>query len=294
MGISLFFYYLCKLIHASAAKIKYAHCYKTASYSTVTMRTRLFIALIVLLPSLCLAQSDDFGTKLSAEVRKVFNKKTNIDFSAEMRTRDRMKATDRWAGHLEGHYKVWPWMKASVGYSLLCDHEKHVSRYDEDDRDVIKGLVEVGDPKNKRVYWIVRHRVTSSLTFSHKWDRWKFSLRERWQYTYRPEKVVAGRYNYYYQKSDAAERLVRGKGKNVLRSRLMIEYDIAHSPVTPLMSLETFHAWRLEQVRYILGAKWKIDKQNALELSYRYQHVDQDDDYEPHRHIVGLNYQYQF
>ena len=60
------------------------------------------------------------------------------------------------------------------------------------------------------------------------------------------------------------------------------------------MSVETFHALRLEQIRYILGAKWKIDKQNALELSYRYQHVDQYDDYEPHRHIVGLNYQYQF
>ena len=258
------------------------------------MRISLFIALIALLPSHCLAQSDDFGTRLSAEVRKVFNGKTNIDFAAEMRTRDKMKATDRWAGHVEAHYKVLPWMKASVGYALLCDHEKHVSRYDEDDRDVIKGLVEVGAPKNKRVYWIVRHRVTSSLTFSQKWERWKFSLRERWQYTYRPEKVVAGRYNYYYQKSDAVERLVRGKGKNVLRSRLMIEYDIVHSPVTPWMSIETFHAWRMEQIRYIIGAKWKIDKQNSIELSYRYQHVDQDDDYEPHRHIVGLNYQYQF
>ena len=83
--------------------------------STATMRIRLFIAFIALLPSYCLAQGDDFGTKLSAEVRKVFNRKTSIDFGAEMRTRDRMKATDRWAGLIEAHYKVLPWLKASMG-----------------------------------------------------------------------------------------------------------------------------------------------------------------------------------
>jgi hypothetical protein len=48
-------------------------------------------------------------------------------------------------------YKILPWLKASCGYTFIYDHNRRISHYKENDRDVLKGLAEVGDPKNRRI-----------------------------------------------------------------------------------------------------------------------------------------------
>ena len=167
---------------------------------------RLFLLLLLCLPpcTVC-AQEDTWGTDVSVEMTKDLSKQAGLELDAELRTRDGVETLDRLEGGLSAYCKPWPWLKLSGGYIFIYDHDERLSHYDEDDRDVKKGLAQVGDPKNLRDYWIVRHRLHADATLTHKWGPWRLSLRERWQYTYRMEKVVKGRYNYLYDRSDQAE-----------------------------------------------------------------------------------------
>ena len=258
---------------------------------------RRFIVLMLALATLPFsswAQGDDFGTILSVEADKKINKKFTVGLEAEMRTRDDVKTVDRWSGGIQAAYKVLPWLKVSAGYTLLYDNNERISYYEEGDGKVNKGIVSAGDPKKCAQYWGVRHRFNVSLTGSQKIGGLTLSLRERWQYTYRPEYTVSQRWSFYDEDYDGEEHTYRGKGKNVLRSKLEAEYKISGFPVTPYASVELFNAWNLEKVRYTAGGDYKINKKHVVGMFYRYQHVNNDSDNEPNRHVVGLSYKVKF
>ena len=247
-----------------------------------------------MLPFLGHAQSDDFGTILSVEADKKINKKLTVSLDAEMRTRDDVKTVDRWSAGLQVSYKLLSWLKASAGYSFLYDNNERISYYEEGDGKVKRGVVNAGDPKKCAQYWGTRHRFQVSLTGSHKLGKLELSLRERWQYTYRPEYTVDERWSFFDDEYDGEEHTYRGKGKNVLRSRLQAEYKVKGFPGTPYAHVELFNAWNLEKVRYTLGYDWKINKQHTVGLFYRYQTVNNDDDNEANRHLIGLSYHLKF
>ena len=120
----------------------------------------------------------------------------------------------------------------------------------------------------------------------------KFSLRERWQYTYRPEKTVD---RWDYDDEEWEKKTYNGKGTNVLRSRLQIEYDKKGLAITPYANVEFFNAWSLQKTRFHVGADWKLSKQHTVGAFYRYQTVrDDDDDNEPNIHMIGLSYKFKF
>ena len=264
------------------------------------MMMKKLIGLLALgmLPMVGFAQNaddgDDFGTILSLEGVKKIDKKFSVGLEAEMRTRDDVKTVDRWSGGLSLDYKLMKWLKISAGYTFLYDNNERISYYDEGDGKVKKGIVEAGSPKKRAQYWGVRHRFNVSLTGDYKFGDLELSLRERWQYTYRPEHTVDQRWSYYDEDWDGEEHVYKGKGKSVLRSRLQAEYKIRTFPATPYASVETFNAWELEKVRYTIGADWKINKQNVVGLFYRYQHVKNDSENEPNRHSIGLSYKVKF
>ena len=252
------------------------------------------LMMLCVLPFSGFAQSDDFGTILSVEADKKITKPLHLGLEAEMRTRDDVKSVDRWSGGLSISYKLLSWLKASAGYTLLYDNFERISYYEEGDGKVKKGLVEVGDPKKRGAYWGPRHRFNVSLTGSYKFGDLELSLRERWQYTYRPEHTVEERYSYYDDDWDGEEHTYKAKGKNVLRSRFMAEYKIKYIPLTPFASVECFNAWNLEKIRYTVSGDWRINKKNVVTLFYRYQHVNDDSDLEPNRHSIGLGYKVKF
>lgn len=255
---------------------------------------RIFCMVVVAMAAATAMAQDDFGTILSVEAEKKVTKKFSVGLEAEMRTRDDVKSIDRWSGGLQVAYKVLPWLKVSAGYTYLYDNNEKISYYEEGDGKVTKGIVNVGDPKKRGEYWGSRHRFNVSLTGSKKWGDFELSLRERWQYTYRPEYTVDQRYSYYDEEWDGEEHTYRGKGKNVLRSRLAAEYKIRYIPMTPFASVEAFNAWNLEKMRYTVGADWRITKKHVVSLYYRYQHVDSSSEDEPNRHSIGLSYKVKF
>lgn len=241
------------------------------------------------------AQSDDFGLWTSLEIQKKIDKKWSVGLEAEMRTRDDVKTVDRWSGGLDVSYKILKGLKVSAGYTFLWDNNERISYYEEGDKKVINGAVNAGDPKKRAQYWGPRHRFSVSLTGEKSFGPWGFSLRERWQYTYRPEHVVPERWSYYDEDWDGDEHTYRGKGKNVLRSRLQVEYKKKGQKVVPFASAEFYNAWSLEKTRYSVGAEWRITKQHSLDLCYRYQDVrDNDFDFEPDTHILSVGYQFKF
>lgn len=253
------------------------------------MRKWILAIMTVLLPSIISAQDNTFGTILSIEGTHDIDKKWSTGLELDMRTRHGLDDVERLSAGLDIDYKISPWLKASCGYTFIGDHNRRVSHYKEGDRDVVKGLAEVGDRKNRRIYWGLRHRTHISLTATWKTGNLKMSLRERWQYTFRPEMIVEGRYNYCYDKSDNAPHLYPSKARNILRSRIAAEYRISGTPATPHSAVETFNGWNLRKVRFTTGLEWKLRKGHTLDACYRYQHYTND---RGDNHYVCLSYKF--
>ena len=260
------------------------------------MRRLTGLLLFIILPLGVFAQSDDFGLDFTLEAQKKLSKQFSLSLEGEMRTRDNTKTTDRWSVGLGIDWKATKWLKASAGYSLLFDNNERISYFEGTDDEVLDGDAEAGDLKKCAKYWGTRHRFNVSLTFDKKLiGDFKFSLRERWQYTYRPEHTVSERWSYLDNAYDGKEKTYGSKGKNVLRSRLQVEYDKKGLNVTPYANVEIFNAMSLQKVRYTAGLDWKLSKQHSLGAFYRYQYVrDDDDDLEPNRHLIGVSYKFKF
>jgi len=240
------------------------------------------------------AQSDDFGLDFSVEAEKKIDKQWSVSLEGELRRRDDAKTNDRWSIGLGVDYKIAKWVKASAGYSLLYDNTKRISYSDQEDVDD-GDFDEVGMPKKCAQYWAPRHRFNVSLTFDKKlFGDFRFSLRERWQYTWRPEHTVSERWSYLDEAYDGKAKTYGGSGKNVLRSRLQVEYDRKGLSLTPYANVEFWNAWKLQKTRYTVGLDWKLSKQHAVGAFYYYQKVNDDDDLEPNRHLLGVSYKFKF
>ena len=236
------------------------------------------------------AQSNDFGMWYEVGAEKKLSNKWSLGADAEFRMRDNMKTSDRWSAGLSAEYKIVKGLKASAGYSLLYDNNPEEMTYNR------SGNLKKWTPS----YWGTRHRFNVSLTGSADWNRFTFSLRERWQYTYRPE-VANKKYVYSYdddddQPSSYTMQSVKSKGKNLLRSRFQMSYNIPNSKVVPFANVELYNDNDgIQKVRYQVGTDYKINKKNVLSLTYRYQHVGHAaDDNDVNSHLLGLSYKIKF
>jgi len=242
---------------------------------------------VALVPMTMQAQDDgdDFGIWASVGVQKKFDKRWTAGAEMEWRTRDNVSTSDRWSWGVYGSYKITPWLKASAGYDLLDKNNDKCTYY------------ESGRVKKEARFWGIRHRFNVALTANVDLGRWNLSLRERWQYTYRPEKTADR--TIWSDEDDAEaygteEHTYKGTGKNVLRSRLQVAYDIPDCSVEPYVSAELFNGWNLQKTRLSLGADWKITKHHIVGAAYRYQIVNDDDDDAVNRHILSFGYTYRF
>ena len=81
---------------------------------------------------------------------------------------------------------------------------------------------------------------------------------------------------------------------NYLRYRFGTDYSIKGSKITPYASIEFFQKMSnglISKTRYSLGAEYKLNKHNALEIGYA---LDQKHKKEENNNIVELNYKYKF
>lgn len=255
----------------------------------VTIALPLVMSLLSVSPAR--AQGDDFGIWTEANVEKKITQRLTLDAGMELRTRDDgFGELDRWSVGVGAEYKLTKWLKASAGYSLLDDHNHKVN----------------DSGKKYSDFWGLRHRVSVSLTASQQFGRLGISLRERWQYTYRPEKTVDRYWNYTDDDEDIyyGEQVLKrgtpqthtylGKAKSKWRNRVQLKYKL-NKQWRPYVNAEsTIGGSGLDKIRYAAGTEWRVTKQHVLDLHYMYQHSYKDDDSEGNRHVLGVGYTFKF
>lgn len=244
----------------------------------------LTMAVLTLCVALPVAAQSEGGLIMSAGAEKKLSKRVTVEAEVNMRTRNNFKTMDRWGFDIGASYKIAKWLKADAGYNLLQYNFRESITYKS------SGIYNHWRPS----YWGTKHRFYASLTGQYKFaNNIKLSLRERWQYTYRPETTVT-RWDF---DDDAWEDKVRtAKGKNQLRSRLEISYDKKHALFTPYASVELYNAWAVEKVRYTIGTDIRLSKHHSLNAFYRFQDMKSvdADDYDPDMHYLGVGYKFKF
>ena len=267
---------------------------------------------LLLVASSMVAQSD-FGVWTSVEGSTKLNNKWELSLEGEYRTQDMSTMTERVSGAVNLSYKdknFLPFLKADVGYTFMYMQymgDTEVKFQTDDEGNYIFDAEDNLIPKHMNVdaaYWTARHRATASLTGSFKWGRAKFSLRERYQYTYRMA-AQCHRTRYYYfapfeqwdmENPDQMVDEKLAKSDHKLRTRLQVSYDIKGCPFEPFAEVEVYNeldnAFALDKVRYTVGTEYKINKKNKLKVYYRYQ--DYADIDEVSGHALGLGYAFEF
>ena len=225
---------------------------------------------------------NDFGVWMTVGAEKKINKKWSMGLEFEYRLRDNIVdgkgwgAPSRWNIAIGAEYKPLNWLKVDAGYKFMRDYS----------------LAEWNDKKQEETtaFWGSKHRVYVSITGSYKVQNVKFSLRERWQYTYRPE-VADVTYDWEHDRFEPK----KGKGKNVSRTRLQISYDKKRTWWEPYISAEMYIAHGLEKMRYTAGCDFKINKQNHIDLYYRFVDIRENDNFNNRdSHVLGVGYQFKF
>lgn len=247
----------------------------------------MLMAVVAVSLSMPSAAQSEGGLLMEAEASKKVSRQLTVGVEADLRTRNNFKTMDRWSLGISAGYKFNKWLKASAGYTLLNNNNREDISYQ-----TINGVKAYNNWRPS--YWGTRHRLNASLTGTYKFgNNIRLSLRERWQYTYRPEQTVE---RWDFDNTQWEDNVRSGKGKNQLRSRLQVEYDKKHALLTPYASIELYNAWSVEKTRYTLGTDINLSKQHTLGIFYRYQairHVDADD-YDPDMHYLGIGYKFKF
>jgi long-subunit fatty acid transport protein len=239
--------------------------------------------------------SSKFGLWTGASVTKKLNSKWSLEAEGEFRTQDALNKVDRWSGSLGVNYKAFDFLKVGAGYTFLYTYnmEEWKEKYDDD---------ELAGYNVSSSYWMPKHRFTFDVTGSQDLGRFSVSLRERLQYTHNNSKTILKNKMRFYGTTDSLflkgteNKTVDEKDKWSLRSRLKVEYNIRHCPLTPFASYEIYNDLKdnfsYQKMRIELGGEYKLNKHQSLSLSYLYSTSGDDD--EPDGHILSVDYAYKF
>lgn len=241
--------------------------------------TALLLAGAVVAPLTAVA--DDSGMTLNVGVEEKLSKKASIETNAELRSRNNFRTIDHFVLAAGAKYKITRWLKVDAGYQMLLNNNREHLTLHED-----------GSYNNLRLsYYGVRHRFTASVSGDVDLGRFNVSLRERYQYTYRPEQSAT---RYDFDDGHMEGCIVDVKHKHVLRSRLKVDYNIPHCKFTPYVSAEVYTSDSLEKTKLTVGGTYTLKKRHQLEAGYCYQLHNHSVSSSPDTHQLLLGYNFKF
>ncbi len=223
-----------------------------------------------------------------AEISKKLPLGLSAGAGVEYRSMNWLKNTEQWSAEASLGYKPIKYLKVGVGYKFI---------------QACTPAGENSDGYTSPRYWDSKHRVSVSLT-----GQWKpsgkltLSLRERWQYTYRPAHDVPQ----FNEGFPWGNKTVSEKSTHILRSRLQAEYKPRKkSRWTPFVNFELYSrmaeinhtkskrtgAAFCDKWRLAAGTEFKINKRNGLELFYRYANQSEPDENDS-AHTIALVYSF--
>lgn len=212
----------------------------------------------------------------------------SVGAGVEFRSMDWFSHADRWSADVSLGWKPRKWLKVAADYEFM--QTQTLSSFN-------------SDGYSMPSYWNAKHRVSAGATATWKASKkFSFSLRERYQYTDRPEFRVPQ----FNDDIPWGNKTISGKGKHVLRSRIAAEYKpYKKCRFTPFVNFELYSQLRdvnrtknktagarfCDKWRITAGTEFKINKRNGLEMFYRYtNHSDADDG--DMSHTVALVYSF--
>lgn len=278
-----------------------------------SIRFLLAASLAFFLPSVCLiAQNDDFSALMSVGIDKKIASGLSAEFVAEYPIRQDQK---QWS--LSGNLSYRLYRNKAKTFDIKADAGLKFSRIYKPEEKIMKDSVFSWDENLGRdvfrgqtfnvndSYDYSRFKAFASVSLSYELGRFKFALRERYQFTWNDSvSIVSHRWRYDKSSGQISERPDKAETKwkatdnrrHVLRSRLQIGYDIPKCKVDPYASAELFNDLKngfcIQKTRFTAGVECKIRKVHVLKLYYYYQH--EPDDEEPGGHVAGLSYCYNF
>lgn len=194
-------------------------------------------------------EKEDFAVmeRVSAGVEFKLNKKWRAKVDEELRMDSEFGMLSKSYTTFHTDYKLFPFLKIGAGYQLI--HKM----YSDDD-----------DVNAYRTY----HRGYGDLTGSMKSGAWKFSVKERFQASYR-----AGEMNTFQNPRTLTE----------LKSRLKVAYSFKEKDLEPYVEFEERHQFNgvkyspdyssisysdayMNRLRLSLGTEWALNKKNSLDI----------------------------
>lgn len=189
------------------------------------MRLFWIATLAALLPLSLAAQTEEnldpeVGGRVSLSLNKKIVKGLHISLEEEVRFDNNFGAFDRFHTTLDVSYKVLPYLKVNLGYSLINGYSTSESAFKS-----------------------ARHRVFFDITGSYRFGDWQVSLRERVQMTHR-----TGSFNEYQNPTNAW----------ALKSRLKVAYKGLRrwEPYASLELRNTLNAPTINAVYNQSSDKW--------------------------------------
>lgn len=261
----------------------------------------IYILSCVVLPA---SAGDDFGLWADVSAGKKITKRLSADADFGVRAEQNVTRIMRWEAGVGVAFKPVKFLKVGAGYTYLRDRRSGavVAHYNS------KGKMNGYNIEHDA--WRNKHRLYLDATGSLPIGRFTLSLRERYQYTrIMSVGVVEDKYRgivspgyvgkqyggYAYDETEIDEK--SAKDKHYLRSRLAVEYNIRHCPVTPFVSAELSNnladRLTLDKTRLTAGIDWKVAKQHKLTFAYLWQTGTDDEDADG-LHVLKLGYRLNF
>lgn len=276
------------------------------------MRRSIAIALCTVLLALPAAAQTNWGLRSNIGVEKKISKGFDASLDARYHQTDNFQSTDRWSIGLSLGKRLYRNeaktfnVKAGLGYKYMNVYNGWETKYKDNDEGIQDNLDPQYYIKNgydfnlNNSYVDSRHRVTASLQAAVELGRFKISLRESYQFTHTDSAQYSkDKYRFKNGEFDHMETVTDGKSasnKNVLRSKIGIDYNIPHWKYDPFISYELFNgidnAFKTDKSRITAGIEFSFNKMHNFEVAYMWQ--NQHDDDEPAGSFICVSYKLEF
>jgi len=279
------------------------------------MKRSLITALFAIVFALPASTQTTWGLRTSLGTEFKISKGFEAGFEAKYFQADNFKSTDRWSVGVSLSKRLYRNeaktfnIKAGLGYKFLNVYNPWTTKYKGDESLNIPDGLQPQDYLDDSLsfnfinsYIDQRHRVTASLQASLELGRFKISLRESYQFTH-TDSVEYNKDKYRFSVKNkrwkAIETELDGKpasNKNVLRSRIGVDYNIPHWKYDPFVSYEMFNSldsgFEIQKSRIQAGVDFSFNKKHNFEVAYMWQ--NQHDDDEPAGSFICIDYKYTF
>lgn len=228
--------------------------------------------MVALLPLAAAAQTEEsldpeVGGRVSVSLDKKIIRGLHVSLEEEVRFDNNFGSFDRFHTTLGATYKVLPYLKVGLGYSLIN-----------------------GYSSSEGAFKSARHRFFFDVTGSYRFGDWQVSLRERVQMTHR-----TGSFNEYQNTANAwaLKSRVKVAYKGLRRWEPYASFEIRNTLNAPTVSavynqstdtwgyyngstfntkgeagwfLDGFNNMYINRLRGTLGVDYRIDKRSTLEV----------------------------